>query len=339
VIKINNKPTVYRNGKFWYWQLYDGNGNRKASSTGLQTCEYSRDEVLQSVYAEFGVTEVPTYSLEWFMSYIMDRLETKGIRESTIQLYRVAIQHLTNIYGDNYHVTNIKKADVFTVQKHLLDKGDRPATVNKVCRHLRSAFERLVDDEIIEKNPFRKFERIIELNDKPTHLEPDELRRFLDIVSQSNNEPGKRLARILVFTGRRRCEILYLKREDIDIANSRMLVENNKHSLKRKKWITIPKEVRSNIAWFLEHYLGQYPLRVCHPVTLSKWIKKWLIEAGCGDLHLHSLRHTFITLAGENGTELWRIQRHVDHNSIRVTEGYFHADLDDGKEVSIGISL
>ena len=64
-----------------------------------------------------------------------------------------------------------------------------------------------------------------------------------------------------------------------------------------------------------------------------------LIQAGCGDRHLHSLRHTFTTLAGENGMELWRIQKHLDHSSIKVTEGYFHADADDGKEVSIGISV
>lgn len=319
--------------------MYDGNGGRKAGSTGLKTCEYSKDDVMQIVFEEFGIVEVPTYSLEWFKSYIIDRLETKGVRESTIKEYRIAIQHLIDVYGNDYFVTNIRKADVFIVQKHLLDKGDRPATVNKVCRHLQGAFERLVDDEVIEKNPFRKFERIIEPDDRPRHLEHDELKRFLDVVNCSKNESGKRLARILVFTGRRRNEILYLKRDDVDIANSRMLVENNKHRLRRKKWITIPKEVRSDVAWLLENIMGNYPFKVCSPDTLTRWIKQWLIKADYGDLHCHSLRHTFITLAGKNGTELWRIQKHVDHSSIKVTEGYFHANADDGEEISIGISM
>ncbi len=319
--------------------MYEGNGSRKASSTGLKTCDYSRDEVLQIVYEEFGIVEVPTYSLEWFMTYIMDRLETKGVRESTINEYRIALQHIIDIYGNDYRVTNIRKADVFTVKKYLLDKGDRPATVNKVCRHLQGAFERLLDDEIIDKNPFRKFERIIEPDDKIRHLEHVELKRFLDVVTRSTNESGKRLARILVFTGRRRCEILYIKREDVDIANSRMLVENNKHRSRRKKWITIPKEICPDVAWFLEHRTGMYPFKVCSPDTLSRWIKEWLIESGCGDRNCHSLRHTFITLAGKNGTELWRIQRHVDHSSIKVTEGYFHADADEGDEISIGILM
>ncbi len=164
--------------------MYEGNGSRKAGSTGLKTCDYSRDEVLKIVFEEFGIVEVPTYSLEWFMTYITDRLETKGVRESTIKEYRIALQHIIDIYGKDYRVTNIRKADVFTVKKHLLDKGDRPTTVNKVCRHLQGAFERLVDDEIIEKNPFRKFERLIEPDDKIRHLETYELRKFLEVVNQ-----------------------------------------------------------------------------------------------------------------------------------------------------------
>ncbi|MFC1485672.1 tyrosine-type recombinase/integrase [Candidatus Latescibacterota bacterium] len=133
--------------------------------------------------------------------------------------------------------------------------------------------------------------------------------------------------------------MLYLRREDVDIVRGRMLVENNKHRTRRKRWLQIPREIRSDVAWFLEHSTGEYPFKVCKPDTLSAWIKTWLGGAGCGDRSCHSLRHTFITLAGEQGIELWRIQRHINHSSITVTEGYFHANADDGREISIGLSL
>ena len=50
---------------------------------------------------------------------------------------------------------------------------------------------------------------------------------------------------------------------------------------------------------------------------------------------LHSLRHTWTTFAVESGVDLWRIQQHLDHATIRTTEGYSHPDASSGGPIQI----
>ncbi|MEW6130196.1 MAG: tyrosine-type recombinase/integrase [Acidobacteriota bacterium] len=47
--------------------------------------------------------------------------------------------------------------------------------------------------------------------------------------------------------------------------------------------------------------------------------------AKLSDLHVHNLRHTFGTLAIENGATLPEIKEVMGHKSITSTEGYVHA--------------
>jgi len=236
-----------------------------------------------------------------------------------------------------------------TIQSYLLEKGDSPCTINKIGRHLQGAFSRLVEDEILDKNPFRRFTRMAEPPNDKRYLSREELKRFLAVTSKVNS-PNARLAQILALTGRRLTEILHLRRDEIDLEGNLMLVANNKHRQRRKQWVPIPRDVtfaldgesytisvRGHLEWFLENNPRDNALEVCHRDTLTHWIKRWLTEIGRGDLHAHDLRHTYITLAGET-TELWKIQRLVDHSSIKVTEGYFHKKAEHAEGIDLGLN-
>jgi len=56
------------------------------------------------------------------------------------------------------------------------------------------------------------------------------------------------------------------------------------------------------------------------------------------DLHLHSLRHTFATLALRYES-VWRIRDHMGHSKVQTTQGYAHTDVDDGKHIDIGVDI
>ena len=55
-------------------------------------------------------------------------------------------------------------------------------------------------------------------------------------------------------------------------------------------------------------------------------------------LHLHSIRHTFVTFALQHESA-WRVRDHVGHSDIKTTQQYAHTDVDDGIEINIGINL
>ena len=330
-----------KNSPTWWMWWTEPDGKRVQKSTGLPKAEYTREQAQARINEVSGSDSKPenkSFTLAWFVDYILDRIEREGVRESTLKEYKIALNHMKALYGDSYSLMKIKKDAVWRIQEYLLDKGNKPPTVNKVLRHLRGAFERLVDDETLDRNPFRKFRGVHEPNDKRKNLSLDELKRFLSIVNDSKNEAGKRLVRICVFTGIRRSEVLSIKRNDVDLINNRVCVQNIKHREKRKRWITIPDEVREHFEFFLKKNKSDTPFMVCYPDTLGDWTKEWMRQADLPEyFHLHSLRHTFITLAIENGTPIREIQRYVDHSDISVTEIYAHDTSDKGKSPNIGL--
>ena len=217
-------------------------------------------------------------------------------------------------------------AAVHKLQEYLLEKrGNRPVTVNKVCRHIRAALNRLVDDDIIPSNPFVRFRALpVTLPDR-RHLTLPDLRRFLAVVDASPNEAGRHLVYISLYTGRRRREILELPRDAIDLDRRRICVMNVKHRQHRRRWIPVAPDVVDHLRWFLDRSESDYPLRVCHPDTYGDWVKRWFRAAGLPEsLHQHSLRHTFVTHALAQGIPAWHIKDILDHSSITVTEGYGH---------------
>jgi integrase len=202
---------------------------------------------------------------------------------------------------------------------------------------------------MLDRNPFRKFRALAEPAAE-RHLSPKHLDAFLEAVEawqperrhhvDAFYEAYKRLVYIYLATGLRRTELMTLTREDVDLDRNRLHVTNIKHSCRRCRWITIPDSIRPDVAWFLDTFPDDEPFNLVHPDQLSHWIKARMREACLPEsLNLHSLRHTFITMALQAGEHPWRIRDHVDHSNYRVTEGYAHTDVDDGRPIDIGTDL
>ena len=345
---MTNKPTLFKrpNSRWWWLSYYDDHGRLQMSCKkfALSIDKYTKEQAEAILLKELHlVPEAPepgAETLSWLKDEILRRFQIEGMRKTTIKEYRIALDHLINHCGADFKINEITRAHVYKLQESILKKGSRPPTVNKICRHLRGAFERMVDLEILDRNPFRKFPSLEEIPAGPQHFTPKQLQHFLDIVIRSSNEEGKRLVFICIATGIRRIELLEIQREDIDLENNRVRVMNAKHKRRVKRWITIPKSVHNDFKWFLDRDPGEHPFKVCHPDTFTHWVKDWIREAGMPEsLHLHSLRHTFTTLALQAGESAWRLKDHLGHADLRTTEGYAHTDVDDGVEINIGIDL
>ncbi len=248
-------------------------------------------------------------------------------RDGTLKEYRIALTHLSSTFGAGTPFHDLTRNAVGILQDALLKSGDRPVTVNKICRHIRAAYNRLVDDDLIERNPFRRFKALIEHHPEHRHLTLDDIARFLAAAEASGNEPGFRIARMYLYTGLRRRELLELRRDAIDLDRRRIRVPNIKHHSHRERWIILPPPALDDLRWFLARSNSDRPLHICQADTLTHWIKGYLRAAGLPEsLHLHSLRHTFVTHALLSGESAWKIKDHLDHSSITVTEGYAHTE-------------
>ena len=172
------------------------------------------------------------------------------------------------------------------------------------------------------------FERLPEHNRKAKKksLTLDEAKRFLTTLEDLKNENARRLIRILLFTGIRRSELLYIEREDVDMRAGTFQSMNIKSGDRHKVSRQIPEQVWSDFNYFMHKTGSHRPFKVCHPDTFTHWVKLALRAVGLSeDLHLHSLRHTFISLGLERGSVTVRqMQKYVDHAKLSTTELYIH---------------
>jgi site-specific recombinase XerD len=345
---------------WWSFSLNDDTGKRVQRSGrkyGL-SADLTEEEAMRRLLAHFGVplpppvtVTPPVYTLGWLMEEAERRARRDGCRESTAREYRIALRHLAEMLGNETLLADVKKIHVSQFQDWLLRRGEASdakekgyrnhsaATVNKVLSTVRAAFERMVEDEVLARNPFRKFRKLAGA-EKPRHFTPEQLGRFLAVVNGCGDEPLIHYIYICVAMGLRRREVLEIRRANVDLENNRVRVQNIKRREQKERWLTIPEAVRADFRWFL-HRPALEPFAWCHPDTATHRVKRLIRAADVPEtLHLHSLRHTFATLALQHGGEsLLRVRDVMGHTDIKTTMGYTHSEADGGQAVGLGVDL
>jgi len=340
----------------WGWRdRPDGSRCRCSVSTArfitgpLTRAEYTQDQAQILVNKATGVapdsvSAVKRLSVAWAEEYIRDRIEHEGKSKKTLNWYLNSLAKFKAFYGDSFSLGRYRAQDIWDFQRYALDSKCQPVTVNTYCRGLQGVYSRLVRQGILERNPFDDFERIREVK-KKNFLTLAELKQLLESLFAPALVPApgekvikprpslyisRRLVRMLICTGLRRVEILCLERSDVDFPNMRFRPTNIKSADKHKRWIAIPPKIAPDFAFFLNNFDASYddkpglPFYRCHPDTLTHWCKEHLIDAKLPDYHTHNLRHTFATLALENGMTLRDLQKYLDHSDTSVTELYAH---------------
>lgn len=346
-----NTPTLFerKGSPFWYIAYTDpttGYRMQKSGRTlGLFRERYDRSEALDIVMTKLGMTDsFEEYTLTMFRDDALARLKTRGRSKATINETRIAFDHMVAVLGSGFNVKNLKRSHVSLLQSYLLKKGDTPATINKICRHIRAALTPLYLDSFLDRNPFERFEAIREKNNKQKHLTIDQLAEFLVKVEsyqrpKNSKKPDKfyeslkRLVYIYLGLGIRRTEVLFIRRENVDMKRGRVRVMNVKDREKNMEWLTIPEDIIGDFEWFLDNWKGDHPFMFCHPDTVGDFVKARMREADLPEsLHLHSLRHTYATSTLEAGENHWRLKDQLRWSSIQLLEKvYSHTSVDDGK--------
>ncbi len=351
-------PTLYTQpgSRWWYYSWYHAGRRERRSCKdfGLHT-GIPLEQAMHRLCIELALIPADpppdAVTLVWFRTAVLHRLDRAHARPGTVKEYRIALNHLTACFGEDYPLRDFRRADVGRLQDYLAALGQQPPTTNKICRHLRGAFSRLVDEELLDRNPFRKF-RTIEENGRKKNLTRAETLRFLEVLAAHPDEAIRRLIRIYLFTGRRRGEILFLPRRNIDTTAWTLRVANNKARRLDEQVIRIHPGIRRSVAWFLQQPrrsasapvppepgrpLRDYPFCVCREDYITRVVKRLLRSSGLGALHLHSLRHTFGTLARESGVSREDLQAHYGHSDIATTEIYDH--YTPLPEISLGLEF
>ena len=293
---------------------------------------------------------VATWLRSWYEIYAKP-----NIRISTANRYQLMVEQYTIPRIGSIKLTKLTAHDLQKLYKDLMENGriDRKSghgnpglsstTVRSLHLMLHSALERAVKERLILRNPTEdciapKVQKI-----EMQILPPEHIKDYLEAADRRGLLP---MFYLELVTGLRKGEITALLWSDLDTQNKTISVSkqyiknpNGELTLSRPKTetsvrkVSIPQEaVDLLIAEHGKHpenpYMFPSPVtgEMYYPDSVVNLHKKILKDAGLPHIRFHDLRHTFATLALQNGVDVKTVSSMLGHYDAGFTlRTYTHA--------------
>ena len=214
-------------------------------------------------------------------------------------------------------------------------KGVSDRTVRACHSRCRSALEKAVDDGLITRNPSAGCKLPPKKGKEMQILTKSELGRFF---ARAKEEGYYELFLLELSTGMRRGEIVGLKWSDFNAANNSLRIARQANRVKGKTVVQPPKTKTSIRTVVLPQYMTEIltemkkektcewifpsPVNIGeprNPDSIYGKFQKILKRAQCKKIRFHDLRHTFATMALENGMDIKTLSAMIGHISAETT--------------------
>ena len=243
-------------------------------------------------------------------------------------------------------IGNIKLKDltVSKCQKVIASAQKDGLSVNSlknIKASLQTCLQKAVDEGIVSSNPARKVSMPKNAQPEMKTLKASDLAVFFGTAKEFGHYE---LFYLAVATGMRKGELLALTWDDLDVEHNTITI-NKTLTFNESGYVAVPpktkssnrtiaisekctqlllqykdkQNVESDIVFPNEH--GQYQYACKAPRILHKILKK----ANLPDMRFHDLRHTFATLALENGMDIKTVSHMLGHTDAGFTMNtYMH---------------
>ena len=293
---------------------------------------------------------VATWLRSWYEIYAKP-----NIRISTANRYQLMVEQYTIPRIGSIKLTKLTAHDLQKLYKDLMENGriDRKSghgnpglsstTVRSLHLMLHSALDRAVKEKLILSNPTENC--IIPKIEKQEMkiLHPDHISAYLDAAEQRGALP---MFYLELVSGLRKGELVALQWSDLDEANCTISVS------KQASWdtegnliLSQPKtgnsirevSIPQDAVELLKQEHAKHPDNpwmfpssrtgeMYHPDSVVNLHKKILKDAGLEHIRFHDLRHTFATLALQNGVDVKTVSSMLGHYDAGFTlRTYTHA--------------
>lgn len=291
----------------------------------------------------------------WLKNYVIPYRKTSTIDFHSVNLKRHILPELGGV-----KLENLSPVKITAFAKTLPEKSNgrggtlSPVTVGDIKRTLAAMLETAVEQEMIPKNPAKLARWPKEERTPGKAATPDEMSVFFRELS-SERLTWRALFLLMATTGMRRGEAVGLDWSDVDLEHGTIRIHKSATSGSKGVEINTPKTHagKRSVALVddLVSMLGalrKQQLRtrmICggiwtdsgavfcneengariHPGSATKRFRAICDRCGV-EIHLHGLRHSYVTAALHAGVSLADIARQVGHASTDVTARvYAHA--------------
>ena len=340
-----------------YTAGYDPNTGKRINKNVLGRTQAEVKQKLAKAMAEtqhIDVSRSDEYTVATWLKTWYELYAQPNVRTSTANRYDLMINTYTIPRIGNIKLSKLTGRNLQKLYKDLMEHGrvhqgknEAPGlsstTVHSVHLMLHCAFERAVKERLIPRNPtsdciapkVRKVEMKI--------LPPEHMKAYLDAAQARGLLP---MFYLELVSGLRKGELVALLWSDLDVESrtisvSKQYVRNpdGTRTLSQPKtdtsirMVSIPQTAADLL--IQEHekhpdnpYMFPSPVtgEMYHPDSVVKLHEKILKDAGLEHINFHGLRHTFATMALQNGVDIKTVSNMLGHYDAGFTlRTYTHA--------------
>ena len=318
-----------RNDIWWTCISHNGRKIQKSLETSdkklAKTIEAKiRTEIVEGKYYERLIGQNKTFK-DMMDRFMKDYAPTVSM--NTQEGYKYYLKNLNRFFG-NPGLMSITPKIVAKYKLYRRDYGASPSTVNRELYMLSKAFNLAVKEwEWLKDNPVSRVQKERETNEVDRWLTEDEERRLL------GNSPDW-LRKIIVFalnTGLRQDELLSLEWNRVNLLRKTIIIQKTKNNRPN----TLPLNSIALNVLLKKHECKVRNLKndlVFSSQVGTKIGKRNLIrafalaleKAEIKDFTYHCLRHTFATRLAQNGVDIYKIAKLLNHKDLKNTQRYSH---------------
>lgn len=228
---------------------------------------------------------------------------------------------IVKAYFDGRPLSSITASDLEVFVTHERKRGMTPSTVNRRLSLISQALRWAEEHQLIYRAP--RVRRQKELMPRDTWLEVSDVERLVDLARSWGRPEIADYIQLLAFTGMRMSEALTLKASDVDLERGMIRVRGTKTN--RTRFVPIFPSARSMLEKRTE---GLKPADLLFGFSYNSFENTWArlreVMGWSNDPQKvpYILRHTFASLAVQNGMPLDRVSRILGHTTLNMTMRY-----------------
>jgi site-specific recombinase XerD len=269
-------------------------------------------------------------------AFLAEKERRSGSRR-TVEGYSRMLQHFFGAVGKPPE--RVTSPEVFAFAHGVGLSGREPSAVTIGARMacVSSFYRFLIRMGLVASNPCDQLERPRVSPSPPRGLTAEDIRRLLAAIPDTPvGLRDRAIILVLTLTGRRRAEVLGLKRGDISCDNgTAYYVYRGKGGKRAKRELPRPayEAVETALAAWGKNLAAMDPGESLWPSKHSNGrgltsgtfygnLRRYLRHAGLPPAGVHILRHSAAKLRRDAGESIEDVSRFLDHSSLAVTTVY-----------------
>jgi integrase/recombinase XerC len=228
----------------------------------------------------------------------------------------------------------------------LVNKGISPKSINRKISSLKSLYNFLMKEVLVEKNPMLKIISPKMGKRLPQFIQKNNIEKLFDTIVLDDFEDyrNRLIIELMYSTGIRRAELIHLKDGDVDqgLKQIKVLGKGNKErfipispklSDKIMGWQKLKNKHFENLEQEDFLFVGQKG-RKLYPKLVYNIVKRYLSSVTTQEKRSpHVLRHSFATHLMNEGADLNAVKDLLGHSNLSATQIYTHNSIEKLKDI------